>query len=119
MAQYEHLPIYRDAYKFLIYCDGVVRKFSRYHKYTHGSDLRDTARAVVKLIIRANNSRVKSPVLEELRITAEELKLPVRICKDVKAFRNLKTFETSVNQGCNSRPLVNESSLYFTATDSF
>jgi len=34
MAQYEHLPIYREAFKFLIYCEEIVRNFSRYHKYT-------------------------------------------------------------------------------------
>ena len=45
MAQYEHLPIYREAFKFLIYCEEIVRNFSRYHKYTHGSDLRNAARA--------------------------------------------------------------------------
>ena len=55
MAQYEHLPIYREAFKFLIYCETSVQHFLRYHKYMHGSDLRDTARAVIKLIIRGNN----------------------------------------------------------------
>jgi hypothetical protein len=68
MAQYEHLPIYRDAFNFLIYCETIVKNFSRYHKYTHGSDLRNAARNVIKLIIRANNSVQKTPVLEELRI---------------------------------------------------
>jgi hypothetical protein len=48
MAQYEHLPIYRGAFKFLIYCETIVHYFARYHKYTHGTDLRDTARAVIK-----------------------------------------------------------------------
>lgn len=98
MAQYEHLPIYRQAYKFLIYCENIVKNFSRYHKYTHGSDLRDTARSVVKLIIRANSSRDKEPSLEELRITLEEAKLIIRICKEVKAFQNFNSFETAINQ---------------------
>ncbi len=39
MAKYEHLPIYRKAFTFLIYCETIVKNFSRYHKYTHGSDL--------------------------------------------------------------------------------
>jgi hypothetical protein len=42
---------------------------------------------MVKLIIRANNSRNKSPALEELRI-----------CKELKAFKNFKSFETAINQ---------------------
>jgi hypothetical protein len=78
MAQYEHLPIYREAFKFMIYCETIVQHFSRYHKYTHGSDLRNTARAVVKLIIRANNLSDKEQVLEELRVTIEELKVIIR-----------------------------------------
>jgi hypothetical protein len=98
MAQYEHLPIYREAFSFLIYCETIVQHFSRYHKYTHGSDLRDTARAVVKLIIRANNLSEKEQALEELRVTIEELKVIIRICKEVKAFHNFHSFETAVNQ---------------------
>lgn len=50
MAQYEHLPIYREAFKFLIYCETIVQHFSRYHKYTHGSDLRDTVRTIIKIV---------------------------------------------------------------------
>ena len=98
MAQYEHLHIYRDAFQFMIYVETIVRNFSRYHKYTHGADLRNTMREVIKLIIRTNNSQIKTPVLEELRLTVEELKLLVRICKEVKAFQNLKSFETAINQ---------------------
>ena len=101
MAQYEHLPIYRESFKFLIYCESIVKNFSKYHKYSHGADLRDTARQAVKLVIRANNSQLKTPVLEELRITLEEIKLIIRICKEVKAFNNFKSFETAINQVTN------------------
>jgi hypothetical protein len=66
MAQYEHLPIYQEAFKFLTYCETIVQHFARYHKCTHGTDLRNTARAVVRLIIRAINLTEKEPVLEEL-----------------------------------------------------
>jgi hypothetical protein len=41
MAQYEHLPIYKAAFDLQIYFEGIVRNFSRYHKYTHGAALRD------------------------------------------------------------------------------
>lgn len=97
MAQYEHLPIYREAFQFLIFCETVVKNFSRYHKYTHGSDLRNGARSLVKLIIRANNSNPKSPLLDELRVAVEEVKLIIRVCKEVKAFQNFKSFETAIN----------------------
>jgi hypothetical protein len=98
MAQYEHLPIYRDAFKFLIFCEDQVQRFSRYHKYTHGADLRNSAREMVKLIIRANNTVDKTAVLEELRLSIEEILLVVRVCKEIKAFPNFKAFETAVEQ---------------------
>lgn len=98
MAQYEHLPIYRAAFDLLIYFENVVSRFSRYHKYTHGSALRDLSREALMLIVRANNTRDKQPVLEELRIKLEELKVVIRICKEVKAFANFNSFETSINQ---------------------
>lgn len=101
MAQYEHLPIYRESFQFLLYCESIVRNFSKYHKYSHGADLRDTARQAVKLVIRANNSSRKTAVLEELRITLEEIKLIVRICKEVKAFHNFNSFETAINMVTN------------------
>ena len=41
MARYEHLPIYKKAMDLAIYVEKVVRNFSRYHKYTPGSELRD------------------------------------------------------------------------------
>lgn len=98
MAHYEHLPIYRDSFKFLLYCETIVQHFVRYHKYTHGTDLRDTAREVIKLIIRANNLAEKETTLEELRVKIEELKVIIRICKEVKAFNNFHSFETATNQ---------------------
>jgi len=76
MAQYEHLPINREAFKFLIYCETIVKNFG-YHKYSHCTDLRDTARQVVKLIIQANNAQDKVEALEEFLITLEELKLSI------------------------------------------
>jgi len=98
MAKYEHLPIYKSAFDFLIFCENTVKGFPRYHKYTHGSDLRNTAREIVKLVIKANNSQIKSPVLEELRIYLEETKLILRICKELHVFKNFKTFGNAINQ---------------------
>jgi hypothetical protein len=68
VAQYEHLPIYKAAFDLLVYFEKIVTKFSRYNKYTHGADLRNLSRQIVMLIVRANNSVDKLPVLEEIRI---------------------------------------------------
>ena len=101
MAQYEHLPIYKAAFDLLLYLEKIVKNFSRYNKYTHGTALRELSREALVLIIRANNSAEKLPVLEELRIRLEELKTVIRICKEVSAFPNFNSFETSINQVIN------------------
>jgi hypothetical protein len=54
MAQYEHLPIYRQAMQLAIHLEQVVRKFSRYNKFTLGSELRCQAHDIVGLIIKSN-----------------------------------------------------------------
>ena len=50
MARYEHLPIYKTAMDLAVYLEQVVRNFSRYHKYTLGSDLRQQSREPVRMI---------------------------------------------------------------------
>ena len=55
MAKYEHLPIYKKAYDFALYCEKVVRNFSRYHKYTLGTELREGSREIIRLIHAAND----------------------------------------------------------------
>ena len=63
MAQYEHLPIYRKAMEMAVYFEKIVRNFSRYNKYTLGSDFREMSRDILRLIIKANSSREKLPIL--------------------------------------------------------
>ena len=98
MAQAEHLPIYKASYDLCLSLEQVVRSFSRYHKYTLGADLRDGARRVLKLVVRANTRRDKGPVLLELREEVEELKVVLRLCQDVKAFANFDAFEQAITK---------------------
>jgi len=69
MAHYEHLPIYRKAFDLSVYLENIARNFSRYNKYTLGSDLRNLSRKIVRLIIRANSERDKIATLEKIRVT--------------------------------------------------
>ena len=98
MAQAEHLPIYKASYDLCLYLEQVVRGFSRYHKYTLGADLRDGARRVLKLVVRANARHDKVPVLLEVREEVEQLKVVLRLCQDVKAFPSFTGFEHAITQ---------------------
>jgi succinate dehydrogenase/fumarate reductase flavoprotein subunit len=78
MAYYERLPIYKKAMEVAVYFENIVKNFSRYNKYTLGSELRTVSRDIVKLIIKANSAREKLPILHELRERLEELKVLIR-----------------------------------------
>ncbi len=93
MARYEHLPIYKKAMELGVYLDGVVRNFSRYHKYTTGKDLRDLSRDIIKSIIRANSTVDKAEPLSDLVQHCEMLKTMLFYAKEVKAFSNFTSFQ--------------------------
>lgn len=82
MAQYEHLPIYKQALDLAVYLEKVVSGFSRYHKYSLGADLRKIARHNITLIVRANSEIERSATLLVLRYSLEELMVCLRIAKD-------------------------------------
>jgi hypothetical protein len=54
MARYEHLPIFKRMMELTIFIENTVRNFSRYHKYTMGSELRVMCHEGLALIGEAN-----------------------------------------------------------------
>jgi hypothetical protein len=93
MAHYENLPIYKAALDLAIYIEKIVRFFSRYHKYTIGTDLRDTSRRILVLVAKANIKEDRVETLLEALEKLDELKILIRLCKELKAFRSFKSFE--------------------------
>ncbi|MCI0512397.1 four helix bundle protein [candidate division KSB1 bacterium] len=98
MARYEHLPIFKKAYELVLYFDGIVRNFSRYDKFTYGTELRERSRAILMGIVQANNVEDKVPYLLALREKLEALKILIRLCKDSRVFPNLNSFQYSINE---------------------
>lgn len=96
MARYEHLPIYKAALDMVVYFEKIVVGFSRYHKYTLGSELRMMAKQVVIKIIRANNAIDKKSFLADLLELLEEIKVTIHIAKEVKVFHSFNSFEVCV-----------------------
>ena len=81
-----------------VHFENVVAGFSRYHKYTLGTELRNKSREVVALIMKANAMRDKRPHLLALRECLDELLIVVRIAKAAKAFKNFKSFQYAIEQ---------------------
>jgi 23S rRNA-intervening sequence protein len=98
VARYDHLPIYKKSFDLLIWTESAVRNFSRYHKYTLGSDLRNAVRDVLRTIVEANNTAERAAVLERLRIKLEDLMLLVRVAKEVKAFHSLNSYQYAAGE---------------------
>jgi hypothetical protein len=96
MAQSEHLPIYKAAYDLCLHLEQVVQGFSRSHRYTLGTELRDGARRALQLVVRANSRADKVPRLLELREELEALKVVVRLAHDLKAFKSFRSFEHAI-----------------------
>ena len=95
MARYEHLPIYRAAFDLAVHLEKIVKNFSRYHKYTLGTELRDGSRRVLQRIIEANDAREASdrgPALETLRREIEHLKVTARLAQESEAFASTRAY---------------------------
>ena len=76
-----------------VYFENIVRNFSRYHKYTVGTELRNLSRRILVLIAKANIRRERISTLAEALQSLEELKILIRICKEIKAFQTFKSYE--------------------------
>jgi len=92
MAQYEHLPIFKSAFDLAVHIEKIVHGFSRYHKYTLGTDLRNRSRSVLEKIVKCNNLRDRSDELLSLRHDLEVFKIITRLCYESGGFKSKKAY---------------------------
>jgi hypothetical protein len=94
MAHYRHLPVWKAALDLAVHLEHAVRRFPRYHKYTLGSELRQTAQRLCRLVARANDARdaARATALDELVSAVEEMKTLLTLAQEVKAFANFNEF---------------------------
>ena len=84
-----------------VHFEKLVAGFSRYHKYTLGTELRQGSRAVLQQVLRANNASDKVERSAELlvpRDRIEALLLAMRVVKEVKAFKSFAGYLHAVEQ---------------------
>jgi len=93
VARYEHLPIYKAAVDAAVHFEQVVAGFSRYHKYSLGTELRQASRAVIQQVIRANAARERLLQLLKLRDDLEAVLVLLRLAKEVKAFKSFQAYQ--------------------------
>ncbi len=84
-----------------VHFERLVAGFSRYHKYTLGTELREASRAVLMQVVRANNAPsgvVRRAELLVLRERLDSLMLSLRVAKEVKAFKSFAGYLHAVEQ---------------------
>jgi hypothetical protein len=72
MSHTAHLPIWKATIDLAVHLGKACQRFPRSHKYSLGSDLRQCARRLCRLVVRANAARGR--VLDELMLTVEDMK---------------------------------------------
>ena len=94
MAKYYHLKIFKESIDLTIYIEDIVKNFSKYHKYTVGSRLRNISYDITVLIVKINSKKkeARKELMRELIDKVEEMRVNLLIARELKAFNNPKSF---------------------------
>jgi len=95
-SKYESLPIYKKSLDLAVHFEKVVAGFSRYHKYTVGTELRDLSRKILFKVAKANKKEHRVTCLAEVLESLENLKILIHLCRELKAFKSAASFEFAV-----------------------
>ena len=89
------LPIWRDANRLLVEIETSVRAFSRYQKYTVGSDLRVLVMRVCRLLVQALAAlgEQRLAYVRQLLDTVGDLKETIQTARELRAFAGFAAFE--------------------------
>lgn len=92
MARYEHLPVYKEVYDLNLYFFKLSKNFPKDYKYGLASEVKSLLTELLDIIIIANSTENKQPLLAKASLTLERLRFKVRLLKDLKAIK-LKSYD--------------------------
>ena len=84
MAQYQHLPIYKQAYDILLRTLVATKDFPREYKFTLGEKLKNEIVELVVHIYRANSAINKKQHIESILERIQAIHLLLRLSSDMK-----------------------------------
>ncbi len=84
MAQYQHLPIYKQTYDILLRTMVATKDFPREYKFTLGQKIKDELIELVVMIYRANTAISKKQHIESILERVQAIQLLMRISHDIK-----------------------------------
>lgn len=87
-------PIVKAAERLMLEIEQAVRRFPRYHKYTHGTRLREQAMAIAQLAHRAwRDQQHRATWTTKLIWAVDDLKLSLQLGKQIEAFASFAQFD--------------------------
>ena len=84
MAQYQHLPIYKQTYDILLRSMVATKDFPREYKFTLGQKLKDELIELVVMIYRANTAINKKEHIDSILERVQAVQLLMRLSHDIK-----------------------------------
>lgn len=84
MAQYQHLPIYKQTYDILLRVMVATKDFPREYKFTLGQKIKDELIELVVMIYRANSTRDKKQHIQSILERIQSVQLLMRLSHDMK-----------------------------------
>jgi hypothetical protein len=84
MAQYHHLPIYKDTYDLLLRIAVATKDFPREHKYTLGQKLRDEVLELIVFIYRANSVPDRAAHITAIVERIQVVEVMIRLAHDLR-----------------------------------
>ena len=83
MAQYEHLPIYRQTYSLLLEAHNLLSICPKKFKFSLCNNVVDDLTCSLLLIIKINSKKEKSELLFDLILLFEKIKIQIRLLKSL------------------------------------
>jgi len=84
VAQYQHLPIYKQTYDILLRTMVATKNFPREYKFTLGQKLKDELMELIVMIYRANSATNKIQHIEWILERIQAIQLLMRVGHDAK-----------------------------------
>jgi four helix bundle protein len=91
----ENLIIYQRVYDLMIYLFPIIDRFPRHEKFVLCTELKNCILIIARKIVRANKSRNKRPILYDIDVAIEEVRLLIRFAHDRKYLSHKSYEETS------------------------
>lgn len=98
MAQYQHLPIYKQTYDLLLRTMTATKDFPREYKYTLGQKIKEELIELVVMIYRANSAQDKARHIESILERVQAIQLMMRLSHDMRILSRRHYAALSINR---------------------